>query len=250
VTRPHPPPPSTPSASDVLRVYLLGEVEFEAALALQKTLVYETAGARHESSLVLCEHPPLITVGRHGGPGDIRCGPEELRARRWRVRWVNRGGGCWLHAPGQLAVYAVVPLDRWGLGVEAYLQRLRRVVIDVLDDFGVRGESSPAGVWAGGRLLAGCGVAVCDWVAYYGAVVNVYPDLNHFRLVRGGGPDDGPMTSLARERKGPLRAALVRQRFVEHFQAAFPSERTALFSHHPALGRAESVAVSARPGPA
>jgi lipoate-protein ligase B len=93
-------------------------------------------------------------------------------------------------------------------------------------------------------------VAVRDWVAYFGAVVNVHPDLNLFRLVRSG-PDDAPLTSLERERRGPLRPALVRQRLIERFQAAFPAEQTALFSHHPALGRADSVgAVASRPGTA
>src|SRR4051812_43090928 len=98
------PPRLESGTAAALRVYLLGLVEFEAVLAVQRALVYQVAGERDTAGLVLCEHPPLITVGRHGSPAHIRCGPEELRARRWRVRWVNRGGGCLLHLPGQLAV--------------------------------------------------------------------------------------------------------------------------------------------------
>src|SRR5439155_25308348 len=98
-----------------------------------------------------------------------------LRSRRWRVRWVNRGGGCLLHLPGQLAIYPILPLHQLGLGVPAYLERLHDAVSAVLDDFSVRSEAraGQVGVWAGGRLLAAVGVAVRDWVTYYGAALNI-----------------------------------------------------------------------------
>ena len=107
----------------LLRVFLLGQVEFERALALQRALVYQATQEPETVAILLCEHPPLITVGRQGSPAHIRFSPEELQARRWPVRWVNRGGGCWLHLPGQLAIYPVVPLPRHGLGVRTYLTR-------------------------------------------------------------------------------------------------------------------------------
>jgi lipoyl(octanoyl) transferase len=222
-----------------LRVYLLGQVEFEAALGLQRTLVYEAAGERQKASLVLCEHPPLLTVGRDGSPADIRCDISELRARRWPVRWVNRGGGCLLHLPGQLAIYPIVPLDWHDLGLTEYLQRLQRVLVAVLDDFSVQAVTRPdqPGVWVGSRLIAGIGVAVRDWVAYFGAVLNINPDLFPFRLVRTGPHQQEPMTSLERERRGPLRPSLVRERLLEHFTAEFPFERTSLFTNHPYLDR-------------
>lgn len=228
---------TTPTGS-ALRVYLLGVVEFEAALTLQRTLAYEAAGARDSAALVLCEHPPTITVGRDGSPADIRCDLDDLRRRRWPLRWVNRGGGSLLHLPGQLAIYPILPLDWRGLGLANYLERLQGVVAAVLDDFSVPTVASPGhpGVWAGSRLIAGVGVAVRDWVAYYGAYLNINPDLLPFRMVRSGADDGEAMTSLVRERRGPLRPALVRQRLLEHFLAAFPFERTALFSHHPCLG--------------
>jgi lipoyl(octanoyl) transferase len=228
-----------PQPGPPLCAYLLGEVGFEEGLALQRSLAFEVAGERDRLALVLCEHPPLITVGRQGSAAQILCNLEEIRARRWRVRWVNRGGSCLLHLPGQLAVYSIVALDRYGLGLEAYLDRLRRVLTAVLDDFSVGATTRPgdAGLWVGRRLVAGLGVAVRDWVAYFGAAFNINPDLEPFRLVRNGGAGDGPMTSLERERRGPLRPALVRQRLLEHYAAAFGCPRTSIFFHHPLLNR-------------
>jgi lipoyl(octanoyl) transferase len=233
-----------------LQVYLLGSVDFEAALAFQRALLYDVTGDRSRAALILCEHPPLITVGRHGSWAEILCEPQELQARRWRTRWVNRGGGCLLHVPGQLAIYPVLALDRLGFGVQAYLDRLQAVIVAVLDDFQIRGQTRPGmpGVWVGTRAIAGLGVAVRDWVSYYGAWLNVNPDLELFRLVRNGGRSDGPMTSLERERRGPLRPSLVRERLIEHFAARFGFANTALFSDHPSLGRkARSDALTARP---
>src|SRR5712692_8523012 len=108
----------------VLQAYLLGSVEFGAALDLQRLLAYQVAGDRDQAALILCEHPPHITIGRQGSRAHVLLGAEELNVRGWRVRWVNRGGGTWLHVPGQLAVYPILPLDRLALGIPEYLQRL------------------------------------------------------------------------------------------------------------------------------
>jgi len=226
-------------ADSVLQVYMLGLVEFEAALALQRRLVYQVAGDRNTAALILCEHPPLITVGREGSWSHLHCDPHELHARRWRIRWVNRGGGCLLHFPGQLAFYPILPLNRFGLGLQSYVDRLGEVIQALLGDFDVRGQTrrDGAGVWVGARPIAGIGVAVHDWVTYYGFSFNVNPDLQPFRLVRWGAKDGEPMTSLERERRGRLRPAHVRERLLEHFVARFPFGRTSVFSEHPWLTR-------------
>src|SRR5207244_1190367 len=151
--------PVTAVADPILQVYMLGSVDFEAALALQHRLVFDVASNRSAAALILCQHPPLITVGRQGSRAHILCEHEELRARRWRVRWVNRGGGCFLHMPGQLAMYPILALDRLGLGVQDYLDRLHAVLIALLDDFNIRGErwTSQPGVWVARRPIAGVG---------------------------------------------------------------------------------------------
>jgi lipoyl(octanoyl) transferase len=86
-------------------------------------------------------------------------------------------------------------------------------------------------------LLAHVGVAVREWVSYFGVVVNVRPDLDPFRRVQVAGPGEPPMTSLARELRDRVRDATVRQQLVEGFARAFGFERTALFHSHPALTR-------------
>jgi lipoyl(octanoyl) transferase len=226
-----------------LQVYLLGSVEFEAGLALQRRLVYDVAGDKSQNVLVVCEHPPAISMGRQASWTHVRWDPEELQHRRWRTRWINRGGGCMLHVPGQLAVYPILPLDRLGFGLQAYIDRLQDVVLELLADFSIHGHVRPgrAGVWVNQRLLAGVGIAVRDWVSYYGMWINVCPDLELFRRVRCSPDTDLPMTSLARERRGSPHIAMVRQRLVEHFAERFSFARTALFFEHPTLSREPRV---------
>jgi lipoyl(octanoyl) transferase len=220
-----------------LQVYLLDTVDFTAAQTLQRRLVYEIAEERHRAALIICQHSPLITVGRQGSFRHILCDPDEMQSRRLQIRWVNRGGGCVLHVPGQFAIYPIMPLDRLQLGPLDYLHRLHQVIVALLADFSVRGEMHPhhVGIWVGSRLVAAVGVAIRDWVTYYGVALNVNPALEPFHLIRCGGPDEPAMTSLERERKGPVRPSLVRQRLVEHFADHFGFAQTCVFTDHPIL---------------
>jgi lipoyl(octanoyl) transferase len=231
---------TTPNAADpCLQVYLLGSVGFDAALALQRRLVYQISGSPESAALILCEHPPMITVGRQGSRMHIRYEPEELRSRRWPVRWVNRGGGAWLHLPGQFAIYPVIALNHFGIGLQEYMDRLQSVIVAALKDFTVPAQAPPGqvGVWVGQRPIAAIGIAVRGWVAYHGAALNINPDLEPFRNLRCMPNSDLAMTSLERERRGPLRVSLVRERLVEYFAQRFAFERTSLFFDHPTLPR-------------
>jgi lipoyl(octanoyl) transferase len=227
------------TADSTLQVYLLGTVDFDNLLHLQRRLVYEVTGDRTQSYLILCEHLPLITVGRDGSREHVGYEAHELAAREWPLRWVNRGGGCLLHAPGQLAVYPILALDRFALDLQGYLDRLHGVLLDVITNMEVPARVRPgrAGIWVNGRLLAHVGVAVREWVTYFGAALNVHPDLEAFRPVQVAGPGEPPMTSLAREHRDRIRDGTVRQMLVEAFARSFGFARTSLFHTHPALTR-------------
>jgi lipoyl(octanoyl) transferase len=227
-------------ASDrTLQVYLLGCVPLEHLLRLQRRLHFDITGDRRSSALIVCEHPATITVGRQGSRSHIHLESEELGLRGWPIRWVNRGGGCVLHLPGQFAIYPILPLDRLGCEIGDYLRLLAESVRNMLADFTVHANVriDEHGVWAGDRMLAALGVSVCDWVTGHGAFVNVHPDLDLFRGVTTV-PSAQPMTSLERERRGAVRPSLVRERLIEHFRVRFGFTRVSLFTDHAALAGA------------
>jgi len=217
-----------------LRAYLLGTVDFASVLALQRRLVYEIAGDRSSGALILCEHPPTISVGRLGSRLHIRLSDSELHARRWPVKWVNRGAGCLLHAPGQLAIYPVIAIDELQLSPTSYLAQIHDWIRTVVRMFDVPAETQRSGLWVQDRQIAHVGIAIRQWVSYFGAALNMQPNLEIFRHVACDGAEF-PMTSMERELRTPVRISTVRQRLLESFADAFAFDRVAVFHSHPAL---------------
>ena len=221
---------------EAVRAYLLGSLPFDDAVALQRRLAYDVAGEPRTATVIFCEHPHGITIGRDGSRAHVRLTNEKLAARRWPVQYVGRGGGCVLHAPGQVACYLVLPLQALGLTPTAYARQIVRVVADVATGLGagVVADESTLAVRANGRRLASFGVAVRDWVTSFGFVLNVAPDLEWFRDVDCDG-DAAPMTSLQRECPGRVRVAAVRQRLLELLAERFRFCRVSVFHSHPSM---------------
>jgi lipoyl(octanoyl) transferase len=229
--------PDTPRGGErALCAYLLGTLGHDDYLALQRRLVYDITGDRDLGALVLCDHTPGVTIGREGSRLHIRPGLEELHARRWRVRWVSRGGGAMLHLPGQVACYPILALDTLALTPAAYLVELQSLLVDLLGEYDISATPDPdrPGVRVGNRRIAHVGVAVRSWVACFGLILNVDPDLEPFRDVCCDG-DPFPMTSVQRETPARVRVAGVRQRLVELVAERFGFDRVSLFHTHPGL---------------
>jgi lipoate-protein ligase B len=228
---------TTPPA---LAAYLLGTVEFESALALQQRLVFDASGdPTGQTTLILCEHPALVTIGRQGSRGDIDVGNEELAQRRIEVRWVNRGGGAILHSPGQLAIYPVVPIEHLGWNPGQYLTMLQTALQAALAELGVNAHTQPdrAGLWTRNGLMVAIGVAIKSGVSYFGAYINVDVPIASTRRVRSDPVSRQPMTSLSVERRRGVRMPAVRESIVRHLAATFGPDRYHIYSRHPLLVR-------------
>jgi lipoyl(octanoyl) transferase len=168
---------------------------------------------------------------------------EQLKHEQLQIQWVSRGGGCVLHAPGQLAVYPIVPLGVLGWTVGHYLRQLQRGVLDALDGLGIRGETRKRsfGVWGRSGQLACMGAAIRNWVSLHGVFLNVNPPMRHFAFVdscpeaEAEGPVKTTMGCLLAERQASVKMTGVRAALVESLAAAFGSERYHLFTGHPWL---------------
>src|SRR5271155_4731399 len=117
-----------------LEVYMLGLVDFFEVQQLQRRIVYEL-GEQGGAALILCEHPPTISVGRSGSRAHIAADDEVLGALGIKGHWVNRGGGCVLHLPGQLSAYFALPLATLDLTLQRYIDCLHAVIVNVLAEF-------------------------------------------------------------------------------------------------------------------
>ncbi len=223
-----------------LEVYLLGLVDFEDVLLLQRRIVYEL-GEGGGASLVLCEHPPTMSVGRSGSRAHIVPDDETLRALGIRVHWVSRGGGCLLHLPGQLAAYLATPLQVHGLTLSGYIDGLHEAVVGVLEEFDLHGSTRPdlPGVFLGSSRVASVGVAVSRWIAYHGVTLNVGPFLDLFEILQEPGIGSGPLrqTSMESRRQRCTPMSRVREALVRHLERVLGLERHHVYTGHPLIRR-------------
>ncbi|MCA9117143.1 MAG: hypothetical protein KDA79_18860 [Planctomycetaceae bacterium] len=223
----------------VLRVYLLGLLDFDAALALQEHFVDEVASREDGSGiLLLCEHPPTITIGRNGSRADVVPGQQELKQREIPVRWVSRGGGTVMHSPGQLAVYPILPLNRLNLGLASFVERLHGSVHDLAAELKMPVEPSggtAAGIHGRCGQFATVGVAVRDWVSCHGLFVNVSPAKEFLRLVRPAGEPGYASIQQQRQRAASMHS--IRERMIRSVATRMGYSRHYLFTSHPLLKR-------------
>jgi lipoyl(octanoyl) transferase len=247
--------PFPPREPPTILFYLLGQVPFDQYTALQRRLVYELGEeTRSRFPVLICEHPPLITVGRRGSRAHIRLSGEQLRWRQLAVRWVSRGGGCILHGPGQLAIYPLVPLGHLGWTVGQYLRRLHQGLQNTLQALTIPSQvgSDDWGIWGRTGQLATLGFSIRNDISQYGAYVNVNPSMSsHHYLETPSPPPNGlaapgsrprlGMSSLLAERKRGVRMTEVRAALMEHLCAAWGAQNYHILSGHPFLERSLSA---------
>jgi lipoyl(octanoyl) transferase len=233
-----------PLAVGPLEIYLLGLVDFDEIQQVQRRLVYDLGDLEQGGgALVLCEHPPTISVGRSGSRAHILLDDNELRSRGVAVRWVNRGGGCVLHLPGQLVGYLALPLVTSGLDLRRYLDGLHRVLTQVLAEFDLPGTTHPdrPGIFLGNARVASVGVAVNRWIAYHGFTLNVSTFLEPFEWidepVLAGSRFALRQTSMESRRQRPAPMAKVREAVIRRVEEVFGLERHHLYTHHPLIRR-------------
>ncbi len=193
----------------------LGPVEYRQAWGLQRALVEKRTRDEIPDTLLLLEHPHVITLGRRGTAADVLDSSVP-------VVEVERGGEATYHGPGQLVGYPILKLgDR--LDVKRYVRDLEEVLIRASRAFGVPADRDPrqSGVWVAGRKLGSIGIAIHRNVTYHGFAHNVNTDLAYFAKIRPCGFDASIMTSMAKELGRPVPMGAFRGRVVSSFQDVF-----------------------------
>lgn len=228
-----------------LAVWLAGPVGLDASLALAERLAWDVSEPDgRPPTLVLAEVEPSITIGRGGSRADVDLTDEELRHHGLALRFVGRGGGAVLHAPGQVSVSLFARLADLGLephGVAAYLERLEHALEAAVRAVrcGAARDSGLPGVCGRTGLLAALGVAIRRGVAWHGAYLNVRPDLALFPRVRTlpFAPAAGMRTmgSIEADVQRPVRLQDVRAALVEQVVDAFGFPRAHIHSGLPVM---------------
>ena len=217
--------PADPEWNDrTLAVRHLPLTGYPEALELQASLVERRRRGAIPDTLLLLEHPHVITVGSAGGRGHILLPPGELAARGIDVHEAGRGGDVTYHGPGQLVGYPVLDLKPDRADLHAYLRSLEEVLIGVLRAFGLEGErdEGATGVWAGGAKVAAIGIRVSSgWITSHGFAINANTNLSYFDAIVPCGLHGRPVTSLTRLLRREVTPATVAPAVVAAMVAEF-----------------------------
>lgn len=192
----------------------VGRMAFTDALALQHALVDARTADRVDDVLVVCEHDPVYTAGRHADPDHV------LDASAIPVVHADRGGDVTYHGPGQVVIYPIIRLSG-PRRVRDYVDALQSACIRTAADHGIRAHTDPRrpGVWVGDDKLAAIGIRVQRGATSHGLAFNVDPDLSHYDGIVPCGITDGGVCSL-RSLGVPVARDVVRDGLVAALAAA------------------------------
>jgi lipoyl(octanoyl) transferase len=180
----------------------LGMIGYAEAWELQKRVVAARKAGAMEDVLLLCEHPPVITMGRSGKPENLLASEHVLRQKGVEFHATDRGGDITYHGPGQIVGYPILNLGAIRRDVVWYVRMLEEAMIRATAEFGITTErvAGKTGIWvrAGNseEKLAAIGVHISRWVTSHGFAYNVSTDLRNFDLIVPCGIADRKATSL------------------------------------------------------
>lgn len=199
-----------------LKTRMLGRADYRPVWDEQKRLFQalidykrnssDNSSAMPEESLLLVEHNPVITLGKHGKIENLLVSEETLKNRGIECIRIERGGDITYHGPGQLVAYPIIDLERYHLGVKDYVNLLEETVIRTIARYGIKGErvEGASGVWIGKgtpdeRKICALGVKCSHFVTMHGLALNVNTNLDAFSVINPCGFTDRGVTSIAQE---------------------------------------------------
>lgn len=215
----------------------LGRLDYHAAWQKQLELHQRVAEGTTPPTLLLVEHPPVITFGRKGTRENLLTDEASLQQQGFSLYDIERGGDVTYHGPGQLVGY---PIFRVGRRVRDFLRNLEQVIVTVLADYDIpsAGSSGYAGVWVDDinpfvgtnkdAKITAIGVAVKRHVAFHGFAMNVATNLEHFEHIVPCGITDKRVTSLSQllGRNVPLQE--VKPKVIQAFNEVFNIHLTSI----------------------
>jgi lipoyl(octanoyl) transferase len=212
---------SDPMKPRNLLIQRLGRLDYGAALALQKKTERAVLSGAQPDTLLLLEHPPVITIGRRGNSHGLLMPLEILDARGVSVFETNRGGKITYHGLGQIVGYPIINLSPDREDVHRYVRDLEEALMRTMADFGIEAFriNGLTGVHTTRGKVAAIGVHIARWVTTHGFAVNVNTDLSFFDLIVAC--EGEPVTSMKDLLGREFDLDAVENRIIERFAEVF-----------------------------
>jgi lipoyl(octanoyl) transferase len=203
-------------------VFQLEQLQYIEAWDLQRSIAAGVSAGELPDTVVLLEHPPVITLGRRAEPGELHI-PEGAEVE---IVETDRGGKSTYHGPGQLVCYPIFDLTRHGQDVKRYCRDLEEALIRTMAPLGVEATriEGLTGIWveAPPRKIASIGIHISKWVTTHGYALNVDLDPAPFTdWITACGIEDAAFTTIARELGRPVAVDEVRPHAVAALEEVF-----------------------------
>jgi lipoyl(octanoyl) transferase len=214
----------TTTPTRTVQVRRLGTISYADALTLQAELVARRRAREVVDTLLLLEHPHVITLGSGSHDEHVLVSPQERAERGIELFETGRGGDVTYHGPGQLVGYPILDLKPDRCDLHRYLRDLEEMLIGVLAEFGLQGarKEGLTGVWVDDRKLAAIGVRVSSgWITSHGFALNVSTDLSFFGTIVPCGIRAHGVGSISSELGRPVAMPDVEAAAVRSFERVF-----------------------------
>lgn len=179
-------------------------IPFREAWSRQEAYVRDIQNGVRPSTLILCEHPPVLTIGREGGEHNVKIDPALLSLQGIEIIPINRGGDITAHNPGQLIGYPLFNLSEFKEDLHWFLRSIEDIIIQVLEEYGIASGrvDGKTGVWIQEeRKICAIGLHCSRWVTSHGFALNVNNDISIFDWIIPCGIPDKEVTSISREQE-------------------------------------------------
>ncbi len=205
------------------RAFRLGAIDYEKALVLQNRLAEARSKEEIPDTLLLLQHPPVVTMGKSGKTQNV-LSPQTLESKNIKVIFTDRGGDVTYHGPGQLVLYPILNLRAFHLSVPEYVWNLEETTIRLLALYGIAAGriEKLRGVWVGQEKIAALGVHLSRWISKHGLALNVSTDLDPFTLINPCGTGRR-VTSMAALLGRRLSMEEVEKKMIQSFAEVFGS---------------------------
>ena len=207
-----------------LNVVKLGRCDYETALNIQLDLVKQRQDGIIGDTLILVEHPPVLTLGKRSVDEHILASKERLLAQGIDVIQTNRGGLVTYHGDGQIVGYPIVDIKKSGISIRKFVGGLEQIFINLLkEEYGIDAgkDEEHTGVWVDGSKITAIGLAVRRGVTMHGFAFNVCPNMEHFNLIVPCGIAGRGVTSLKSLTEVNPDFEFVNQQVLDYFMKVF-----------------------------
>jgi len=208
----------------ILDIFDLGIMDYEKAFEIQIDKFDKRLKEEINDTLLILEHPSVITLGTSADNANVIASHEELALKNIRVINTNRGGDVTFHNPGQIIGYLIIDLRNHEKDVKLLVWKIENFIISMLSkEYGIKSSRIEGlrGVWVNDSKIAALGISVRRWITMHGFAINADNDIEGFNYIIPCGIRDKKVTSIKEITKKPIDKSKLKKDVAFYFAEEF-----------------------------